>query len=324
MRVVVLHGEVADGAGRDEQDVLVQATTVSRALAEQGYEPVALPVSLDFPGLIRRLEALRPAFAFNLVESLAGQGRLIHMVPALLDYLSLPYTGAGTEATFLTSNKLLAKKILRQNDLDTPSWVPCQGPPAGNFTPGRYIVKSVWEHASIGLDEEAVILADRETDLDAVLALRRDGPSGGCFAEAFIEGREFNLSLLAGPKGPEVLPSAEIRFDDYPPGKIRVVGYRAKWQEDSFEYQHTCRSFDFPEGDFPLLNRLTETAMKCWRLFGLKGYARVDFRVDPSGRPWILEVNTNPCLSPDAGVYAAAERAGLTFNQVIRRIIDDR
>jgi D-alanine-D-alanine ligase len=324
MRVVVLHGEVADGAGRDEQDVLVQADIVARALAELGYEPAALPVSLDFSGLTGRLEALRPDFAFNLVESIAGRGSLIHMAPALLDYLNIPFTGAGTEAQFLTSNKLLAKQILRQSGLDTPAWMPCKGSFEGNFTPGFYIIKSVWEHASIGLDEDAVIPAAKSSDLDGAMASRREGSGDACFAEAFIAGREFNLSLLAAPKGPEALPPAEIRFDDYPPGKVRVVGYRAKWREDSFEYQHTRRSFDFPEGDAPLLNRLTEVALKCWRLFRLKGYARVDFRVDPSGKPWILEVNTNPCLSPDGGFHAAAARAGLTFNQVIRRIIADR
>jgi len=324
MRAVVLHGEVSDGAGSDEQDVLVQAGMVSRALAEQGYEPVVVPVSLDFSGLVRRLHALRPDFAFNLVESIAGQGRLIHTVPALLDCLNLPYTGAGTEAVFLTSNKLLAKRILQQSDLDTPAWLTGKQAFTGNFAPGLYIVKSVWEHASIGLDEDAVMPAERETDLVAVLASRGEGPAGACFAEAFIEGREFNLSLLAGPKGPEVLPPAEIRFDDYPPGKVRVVGYRAKWREDSFEYRHTSRSFDFLNGDAPLLKRLTEAALQCWRLFGLKGYARVDFRVDSSARPWILEVNTNPCLSPDAGFFAAAQRAGLTFDGVVRRIVADR
>ncbi len=324
MRIVVLHGEVAEGAASDEQDVLVQAGLVSRALAGQGHDPVIVPVSLNFSDLVSRLNALRPDFAFNLVESVAGQGRLIHTVPALLDCLNLSYTGAGTEAVFLTSNKLLAKRILHRDGLDTPAWLAGNDAFTGNFTPGFYIVKSVWEHASIGLDEDAVMSAERAADLLAVLASRGDGPAGTRFAEAFIEGREFNLSLIGGPGGPEVLPLAEIRFDDYPPGKVRVVGYRAKWREDSFEYRHTRRSFDFPDEDAPLLNRLREAALKCWRLFNLKGYARVDFRVDSTGRPWILEVNTNPCLSPDAGFHAAAERAGLTFDQVVRRIVADR
>lgn len=318
-----MHGAVPEGAGRDEQDVLVQADIVSRALAELGYETLSVPVSLDFAGLVDQLNRVQPDFVFNLVESISGQGRLIHMAPSLLDYLNIPYTGAGTEAVFLTSNKLLAKQMLRQGGLATPAWRPPAGTSAGPFVPGLYVIKSVWEHASVGLDEHAVIQARKAADLEEMMSSRREALGGTCFAEAFIEGREFNLSLLAGPEDPEVLPPAEIRFDDFPPDKIRMVGYRAKWQEDSFEYHHTQRSFDFPEKDLPLLQILTELSVRCWRLFSLKGYARVDFRVDESGQPWILEVNTNPCLSPDGGFHAAAERAGLTFNRVIKRIIDD-
>jgi D-alanine-D-alanine ligase len=151
---------------------------------------------------------------------------------------------------------------------------------------------------------------------------RREMLGGACLAEVYIDGREFNLSLLAGEEGPEVLPPAEIRFDAYPPGKIRVVGYRSKWEEGSFEFANTPRTFAFTGKDEPLLAHLKELALACWNLFDLAGYARVDFRVDHQGRPWILEVNTNPCLSPDAGFFAAARQAGLAFPQVIARIID--
>ncbi len=152
---------------------------------------------------------------------------------------------------------------------------------------------------------------------------RRGSLGGACLAEAFIDGRELNLSLLAGVNGPEVLPPAEIRFDAYPPGKVRVVGYRSKWEEGSFEFNHTPRSFEFLETDAPLIAHLKELALKCWRLFNLRGYARVDFRVDREGRPWILEVNANPCLSPDAGFSAATLRAGLALPEVLQRIIGD-
>ena len=144
-----------------------------------------------------------------------------------------------------------------------------------------------------------------------------------CFAELYIDGREFNLSLLAGNTGPEVLPPAEILFHDYPPDMAKVVDYRSKWVEDSFEYLHTPRSFDFSKKDEPLIQRLKDMAIHCWNIFGLRGYARVDFRVDENSQPWILEVNTNPCLSPDGGFSAAVEQAGLTFNQAIERIVQD-
>jgi D-alanine-D-alanine ligase len=323
MKAVVLHGEVPDDAGRDEQDVLVQAGHVSRSLAEQGYEPTVIAVSADFSRLIDHLNVLQPDFAFNLVESILGQGRLIHMAPSILDYLNIPYTGARTEAIFVTSQKLLAKKFMQMSGLDTPLWISPDDLGANPFRPGVYVIKSVWEHASVGLDEDSIVSVQNEKKLHKIMKSKRDRLGGACFAEAFIAGREFNLSLLAGPDGPEVLPPAEIRFDDYPPGKLHVVGYRAKWDKDSFEYQHTPRTFDFPVEDAPLLQKLTDMALECWQLFDLKGYARVDFRVDQAGRPWILEINTNPCLSPDAGFHAAAKRAGLRFNGVIERIITD-
>ncbi len=144
-----------------------------------------------------------------------------------------------------------------------------------------------------------------------------------CFAEQFITGREFNLSVLAGPNGPQVLSPAEIDFSAFPPGKPRIVGHKAKWQADSFEFNNTPRRFDFAPADAPLLDELHRLAANCWMLFDLHGWVRVDFRVDAQGQPWILEINANPCLSPDAGFAAALEREGVPFDQAMRQIVAD-
>jgi D-alanine-D-alanine ligase len=146
---------------------------------------------------------------------------------------------------------------------------------------------------------------------------------GICFAERFVEGREFNLALLSGPNGPQVLPPAEILFRDFAPGTPRMVGYRAKWDPDSRAYQNTPRRFAEPAEDGPLHKALRETALRCWDLFFLRGYARVDFRVDGCGRPWVLEVNANPCLSPDAGFAAALEQAGMAFVEAVERVVGE-
>ncbi len=198
------------------------------------------------------------------------------------------------------------------------------------FCPGRYIIKSVWEHASLGLDDDSIITVASVDDARRAIRERAGKLGGEAFAEAYIDGREFNLALLDRgkrdcPRGDdlpvEVLPPAEIRFEDYAPGKPRIVGYAAKWAEDSFEYHKTPRRFSFPPQDVPLLARLRELALRCWVAFGLKGYARVDFRVDEAGQPWVLEVNTNPCLSPDAGYMAAAAQAGLSYRDVVERLV---
>ena len=318
--IVILYGEPLENAGKDEQDTLTQVEAIGEALRQAGQRVTPVALSLNLRQAADRLRELAPDAVFNLVESVAGQGRLIYFGTALLDALKLPYTGARTEAMFLTSNKLVAKEYLRAAQIPTPEWFRLQDAQDDRRIPRRrYIVKSVWEHASIGLSQASVIETDQAADLRQALERLQADSGGEGFAEAFIDGREFNLSLLAG----DALPPAEIAFDGFPADKLKIVDYRAKWDEESFEYIHTVRRFDFPAQDGALLAELRRVAAQCWNAFGLRGYARVDFRVDAENRPFVLEVNANPCLSPDAGFAAAAARAGLSYLQVVERILCD-
>jgi len=323
MHVVLLHDDIPPDARPDELDVFVQAELIEAALRELGHSASRLPFTLDLGGV--RAGLSRGAdLVFNLVESVAGHSRLLYLAPALLDALGVRYTGAPTEALFLTTNKLLAKELLRAHGLPTPAWFCAAGHvPAERFGRGTYVIKLVWEEASVGLDDDAVVTAASGDELREAILARSRRLGGEAFAEAYVDGREFNLSVLGGPEGPQVLPPAEIHFVDYAPGRPKLVGYRAKWDTTSFEYHHTPRCFDFPPQDAPLLNELGRLARACWHLFGLRGYARVDFRVDAAGQPWILEINANPCLAPDAGFMAAAAQAGLDAAAVVARILGD-
>lgn len=312
-RAVILHGAVAAEAPPDEQDVLVQVEVVAAALERLGYPTEAMSLTLDLESARQRLERRRPLLVFNLVESLAGSGRLSHLGATLLEALGLPYTGAPLRGLFLSSDKLAAKRLLALDRIATPA-----GPDEAHI--GPWIVKSVWEHGSIGLDDDSLV--SETSRLAEAMTRRRRRFGGEWYAERYVEGREFNLSLLGGGDATVVLPPAEIRFADFPPDKPRIVGYPAKWAPDSFEYRHTVRTFPGPE-DQSLLDELETLARRCWRLFGLRGYARVDFRVDDRGEPWVLEVNSNPCLAPDAGFMAAAGQAGLSYDDVIGRIVED-
>jgi D-alanine-D-alanine ligase len=331
--VLLLHNSVADEASAADRDVLVQARAVSEAVSRAGHEPVRLPVTLDLGRLRRSLDSLRPEVVFNLVESLGGSDRLAFLVPAVLDVLGVPYSGSPCAALLLLGDKVEAKRRLRAAGLPTPDWVSTSGSSwHGSGTAGaradrkpaiRYIIKPVHEHASCGIDADAVVDAHDLRGLRIRLSQRQRRLRTPCFAEQYVEGREFNLSLLAGPRGPDVLPPAEIVFRGFSADTPRIVDYRAKWEPDSFAYRNTPRRFAFPDSDRGLLEELAGLARSCWRLFGLRGYARVDFRVDEGGRPWILEINANPCLSPDAGFAAALERAGVSFQEGVRRILAD-
>ncbi|MGA2763681.1 MAG: D-alanine--D-alanine ligase [Spirochaetia bacterium] len=323
--IALVYGRVDADAPADEKDVLAQVETVRSALRSLGYDTSDVPLTLDLGSAAEALRSLRPILAFNLAETIEGKGDLIHLAPSLLESIGIPHTGAPAEAILLTSQKLLGKRVLAAAGIDTPPFVTAEATLAAPlpFAP-PYIVKSLWEHASIGLEDSAV--AQSKDDLEVEIRGRAVRESlDHLFVERYVEGREFNLALLGGQGcgTPESLPPAEIQFVDYPPGKPRFVGYRAKWDEGSFEYSGTPRCFDFPDTDSSLLAALRRVSLTCWELFGLRGYARVDFRVDAEGKPWVLEINTNPCLSPDAGFMAAAGRAGLSLNEVIRRIVFD-
>ncbi|MCF8065483.1 MAG: hypothetical protein K9K36_09580, partial [Desulfarculaceae bacterium] len=231
--------------------------------------------------------------------------------------------GAGGRAMLVTSHKLLAKRALARAGLPTPAWRAPIGKGHGEHE-GSWLIKAVWEHGSLGIDDESLVPAGRPRRLSKALAAKQAQVGGPCFAEAYIEGREFNLALVAGPGGVRLLPPAEILFEGYASGQLRVVGYRAKWEAASYEYHHTPRCFEFPDCDRALLDRLRDLAHACWKLFDLRGWARVDFRVDRRGNPWILEVNANPCLAADAGFSAAASQAGLDQAAVVADILADR
>jgi D-alanine-D-alanine ligase-like ATP-grasp enzyme/ribosomal protein S18 acetylase RimI-like enzyme len=323
MKVAILHNAVADSGAADERDVLVQADAVEEALGKLGHKTRRIACTLDLESAAESLTADRPEVVFNLVESLGGSDRLAHLAAVFLEDLDLPYTGTLSSALHLTNNKPAAKSRLREAGLPTPDWA------VGNALSGisplapPYIIKAVWEHASLGLDDHAIVRAgDGSTVADQIESRSRQ-LGRPCFAEQFIEGREFNLSLVAGGQSPHVLPPAEIDFSAFPKGKPRIVGYAAKWEEAAFEFAHTPRTFDFPAADRPLLDTLRTLSIDCWRLFDLRGYARVDFRVDSKGRPWILEINANPCLSPDAGFAAALARADVPLTQAVRWILED-
>ena len=118
-----------------------------------------------------------------------------------------------------------------------------------------------------------------------------------------------------------MLPIAEMTFLKYPEGKPKIMGYTAKWNENSFEYTHTRRTFNVP--DKKLKADLEKICKKCWNDFGFKGYVRIDFRMGADGVPMVIDLNLNPCISESGGFVAASKKAGFTFVKVIEKIVEE-
>ena len=321
MRVSILYNDVTKASSQDDLDVLAQVNFVSETLQKLGHTVNSIPITLDLQKAADSIKRVNPEIIFNLVESINSVEKFIHFAPTLLEHLRIPYTGGSAHALYLTTNKLFAKELMRSANLPTPPWLTQENIATDPYKiRPPYIIKPVCDDASVGIDENSIVHDLKK--LDETLK-NRSIQFGDCFAEVYIPGREFNLSILANSDGPEVLPTAEIRFVDFPESKPRIVGYRAKWDENSFEYQNTVRSFEFDTADQLLLDRLSELTLRCWNVFNLRGYARVDFRVDEQNNIWILEINVNPCISPDSGFVAATRQANLSFEQVVARILAD-
>ena len=311
--IPVVHAATKDRP--DEIDTLISAEAVAGAVAELGYASEVIAVDLDL-NHFHALKRLDPLLVFNLVDAVRGDGRLAPVVPSLLDAVGLPYTGAHCGAWLETLSKVATKLKLERAGLPTPAF---SADGAGLDADAPFIVKAVWEHGSLGLDEGSVV---KGSEVARAIAERTERFGTAHFAEGYVEGREFNLALLEERGRPRVLPIAEIVFEDWREGAPRIVGYDAKWTSDSAAYAGTPRRFGLEQEEPVLAAKLAKLAKSCWDLFNLAGYARVDFRVDGRGEPWILEVNVNPCLNPDAGFAAAAAASGLSYRHLIGRIID--
>ncbi|WP_428409771.1 D-alanine--D-alanine ligase family protein [Hyphococcus sp.] len=311
--IPVIHGRaVADRP--DEADTLANAQVIAHALERLGYVSDIIEIDLDLTA-VEKLANRRPRAAFNLVEGIRGDGALGHVVCAAMDHFGVPYTGAKTEAYLVSSSKLLSKAALLAAGLPSPKhWL--REAPAGE---GKVIVKSVSEHASFGMDQKSIV----ESGLAAAeIAAREEKFGGKFFAEQYIPGREFNIAVLETNDGPRVLPMAEMAFDGLPPGVAPIIDYAAKWDEESPSYHLMTRRFGIEEQEPQLAAKLRALTLDCWHAGGLSGYARVDFRVDERGEPYILEFNANPCLAPDAGFAAALDRASMAYEEGVSAIVN--
>jgi len=316
--ILVLYNKISKNPTGDELDVLDQVKIVSDALFELNYEVREQQVDMNLDKAIREIRKTNPYIIFNLVESIFNKGEFAYFSPAVLSYLDIPFTGNPLIPMFISANKVLAKKELQRLNIPTPGWIMLDE--LHKIRKGRkYILKPTWEEGSLGLDEDSIFDGSDEDFIDNLKTRNRNY----YFIEEFIDGREFNVSILGTRDGPKVLPIAEMTFKKFPEGKPKIMGYTAKWKEESFEYTHTRRTFSIPKSDNDIKEKIVEICKKCWNEIGFKGYVRIDFRLSDMRIPYVIDVNLNPCISPSGGFVAASAKAGYKFTEVMECLLDE-
>jgi D-alanine-D-alanine ligase len=297
---------------------------VAAAARNIGARVEYVPLSYDPMEMLRRVSSLRADVVVNLAESWAGRVRYEPAIAWMLELLRVPYTGASPRALALCLEKPLTRAILASSAVPVPEgWVVASDD--ARFDPrafdgdASWIVKPAAQDASHGIDAASVV-GTEHTMRDRVGYLLRRG-LGRVLIERYVDGREFNVSIIEmNGLAARVLPIAEIDFTEFPNGIPKILTFAAKWDEASDEYRGSKSVLACGLGE-DLSREIERIALSAWHALELRDYARVDLRVDRQGRPFVIDVNPNPDLSRGAGLSLAAERAGISYEEMVLGIL---
>jgi len=292
---------------------------VETALA--GHHRVSLVNAAADPcGEFRRLH---PDLVFNIAEGLNGASREAQ-VPAMLDYLGLPYTGSDPVTLGLCLDKQRTKEILSYHRIPTPRFTVVRSLAE---VPQRLryplLVKPTLEGSSKGVTDKALV-HDRKALLRQVdWVLSSYGQPA--LIEDFLPGREFTVALLGNGASLRTLPIVEIDFSTLPAGVNPIYSFEAKWLWDREE--EPLKIFACPAPLEPLLQRnIEETCKRAFRSMGCRDWCRIDVRLDGRGVPNIIELNPLPGILPrpeqNSCFPKAARAAGLTYDAMILSVVD--
>jgi D-alanine-D-alanine ligase len=296
---------------------------IAHALQECGHEIRLLGVRDDLEYLIRCLDQWKPDLVFNAAEAFRGNDSLEYLLPGLLEAEGYRYTGAPPLALQVTRNKAISKKVLAYFGIQVPGFVSyrlreeVEQPPALTFP---LIVKPLQADASAGI-AQASIVQDVESLAERVSFIHeRFGQ--GAIAEEFVDGRELYVSLVGNDHTLEVLPITEMVFDkSRTRPEERIATQNAKWDESYRERKGIRNVFARPLSR-AVRDRIIETCRTAYRALWLRDYARLDLRLTPDGRVWVLEANANPFISYGHDMANAAAKAGMEYCAFIQRIVD--
>ncbi len=298
--------------------VRYEVEAVHEALLQLGHRPERLPVQ-DVRRAIASVEEAKPDVIFNLCESYCGKAQLEMAVAGVWELLGVPYTGNPPLALGMAQHKVVAKQLFAAAGIRTPAYQVFTSVPSSERFSLRLpaIAKPSQEDASVGITERSFIRTlDQLPEVVETLLSKYRQP---VLVEEYIEGREFNVSVLDGDP-PMVLPLSEIDFSALDSDLPRITSYEAKWLPEHPLYRNTpavCPA----QVERGLRHRLERTALQVFRLLHGRDYGRVDMRVDANGAVFVLEFNPNPDISPDAGFARALKATGIELAEFVDRLL---
>jgi D-alanine-D-alanine ligase len=295
MKVAVLCG----GNSAEREISRRSGRNVFAALKRKGWDVDLLEIE-SFDGLPQRLKPY--SAVFNILHGGVGEDGTVQL---LLELMGKAYVGSGPLASALAMDKVEAKKAFQGKNLPTPPWALYQGGDVQGFLAQAkelgfpLVLKPRREGSSVGVR----IIRDEAELWENVQEMIKEFPE--FFAEKYVPGREITAAILDQGEGPKVLPLVELRpkrafFDwvaKYTPGECEIL----------------CPAPLAPEEE----KRAKDVALEAYLLLGCRDFARVDMRLDESGVPYLLEVNTLPGMTELSLFPRAAAAAGIPYDDLV-------
>lgn len=286
-----------------------------------GHEVQALGVHDDLGDIRRASTEWKPHIAFNLLEGFDDIAIFDQNVVSHLELLKLSYTGCNPRGLLLARDKSLSKKLLAYHRIAVPEFEvfrigrPIRRP---KRLPFPLIVKSLTQEASVGISQASVVDSDEKLKERVTFVHQSIGTAA--IAEQYIEGRELYVGIL-GNQTLQSFPVWELFFTNMPADAKRIATDRVKW---SVKYQKKYGIESGPAKDLPetVCDQIQHVCKRAYRALEMSGYARIDLRLDHSGRVWVLEANPNPQIARGEDFAASAEKVGLAYDALLQRIVN--
>jgi D-alanine-D-alanine ligase len=293
---------------------------VLNALAELGHQTEYLVIFDDLDLIQQKIQKFQPDVIFNLADQFKNNRSFDQNIVSFLATHETPFTGCGSSGLTLCKHKAISKKILGYHRVHTPEFVSiARGkriarPKRLNFP---IVVKPLKEEASLGISQASFVETDDQ--FKERVQFIHESWNNDVIAEEYIEGRELYVSLL-GNHRLEVYPIRELVFREVPPDEPKLATYKAKWDE---EYRKRWGlDNQFAENlDPAVIANIQNICKRIYHLLTIDGYARLDLRLTKDNKVYFIEANPNPILAADEDFALSALKTGLTYPQLIDRIL---
>ncbi|MBI2823376.1 MAG: ATP-grasp domain-containing protein [Planctomycetia bacterium] len=293
---------------------------VSTGLENLGHEVRKLGVSSDLGVLRNCITEWNPDITFNLLEEFHGVAVYDQHVVGYLELMRKPYTGCNPRGLLLAHDKALTKQILSYHRIRVPDFAVF---PQSKVVsrPKRLkfplLVKSVSEEGSVGISQASVV--HNEEKLAERVAFIHQQTMTDAIAEEFIEGRELYVGLIGNDRL-EVFPVWEMFFHKMPEDVVRIATEKVKWDHE-YQKKHGIETGPATNLEAPAAESISRLCKRVYRALSLSGYARMDLRLTPEGQVYVLEANPNPNLEYGEDFSESAEKAGISYEKLLSRIV---